>query len=177
MEVQSGAAIQTAVQSHAKVQRLFVGAKTDKFVINEYGSYLILVATSALAIATFPIVSGGILLDLVGCFLVVYSPLCIVQRCQLKRLHTLRQFLNELRNHVNTLMTENRKLELNLNILQRKQKQLSGIEKDFGRLAAANGTDIETLVALTKEFEEVNKKLKVSSHNCISTIMISRVID
>lgn len=172
MEVQSGAAIQTAVQSHAKVQRLFVGAKTDKFVGNEYASYLILVASSALAIATFPIVSGGILLDLVGCFLVVYSPLCIVQRCQLKRLHTLRQFLNELRNHVNTLMTENQKLELNLSILQREQEQLSGIEKDFGRLAAASGTDIETLVTLTKEFEEVNKKLKVSSHNYINTIII-----
>ena len=84
----------------------------------------------------------------------------------------MRQFLNELRNHVNTLMTENQKLELNLSILQREQEQLSGIEKDFGRLAAASGTDIETLVALTKEFEEVNKKLKVSSHNYINTIII-----
>lgn len=68
------------------------------------------------------------LVDLACLSLLLVAPLVMRQKCQLRRLGSLRKHQNELRQETNRLHKENATLERNVDTLQQRQADLQGVE-------------------------------------------------
>lgn len=165
MEIDTNTKVKVATGVR-KAKKLFTGCKGENtdggvtsapdIAINTLG-----LAGFCIAIAAFPLASGGIVVDIIGSFLLAFCPYVIYQKKVLQGLKSFRSLLNQLRGKINELMAENDKLTENIERLKASVDDLETIESNFSRLAGSNNVD--RLVEVIKETKDINAKIRVSS--------------
>jgi competence protein ComGC len=152
------------------VSGLFTGCKGENtdggvtsapdLVINTLGF-----AGFCIAIAAFPLAAGGVVVNIVGSFLVAFCPYVIYQKKVLQDLGSFRSLLNSLRGKINGFMLENDQLQANIQRLSSSVDDLESIEADFSKLTGSNNVD--RLVEVIKETKHVNTQIRVSSRSVL----------
>lgn len=178
MELDTGQKVQLAKASHKAKGYLdgLRGQKTDEGVTKAPDAlvHLVGIGGTGVAIVVGIVSTGGLILDVVGFFLVFFAPYMMYQKHLLAELGSFRSLLNDLRLKINDMMHENDLLAANVKRLSGNVDELEKVENELSKIVGESSVD--DLVNVAKEHKEVNEKIKNHAKSFIVQQLISTVI-
>jgi chromosome segregation ATPase len=100
------------------------------------------------------------IVDVSSLCLYIVAPILVVQKAKLRRLGTLRQAQNSLREQVNQLSFAIEKLKTQNIELDLQATELSKVTSEYTRLSQQYGSQVDRLMAIVKENGEIQDKIK-----------------
>jgi len=153
------------------------GEETDSVVTGASVPFMVLVALVAVGsgIASMVLTVSTVVDVACGCLFIV-SPVVIVQKYKLRKLGTLRQEQNELRNEVNKLSAEMDSLKQQNIELSNEATELSSVAAEYKKLSKERGEQVDRLVAIVKENGEIQNKIKKNLERAVMQQALDTVL-
>ena len=117
--------------------------------------------------------TASYIVDFACACLFVVTPIAVHQKWQLARLPTLRGQHNELRQEVNKFAAQNDRLAANNQQLDVEVTELQGVDKEYAKLAAKHGAQVDRLLKVVEE----NGKLQARIKKSLQTQVMQQAMD
>jgi len=107
----------------------------------------------------------------------IIAPLVICNQHELIKYATVRDIVNELRDHTNKFKGENTRMGKSVDELEDKVGTLKGVESKLQEIVAKQGSNVEELVALVNEHKQIVAEMKEIVQGELVQILTKAVMD